>query len=114
VGGADEDANELREKAWGVLSGSCSCHPAFSEGYEVRLLDPAAGDDCGSSTHCRASRASFGTPMYFDSRFDRSILAPGAPVESASHQRLAGRPRESSSSRASLTLMLKIGDSDGM
>jgi hypothetical protein len=52
--------------------------------------------------------------MYLDSLFDLSILVPGAPVESASHHRLAGRPRESSSSTASLTLMLKIGDRDGM
>jgi hypothetical protein len=52
--------------------------------------------------------------MYLDSRFDLSILPPGAPVESASHQRLAGRPRESSSSSASLTLILRIGERDGM
>jgi hypothetical protein len=53
--------------------------------------------------------------MYLDSRFDlKSTLPDGSPFESASHQRLAGRPRESCSSGASLTLMLKIGDRDGM
>ncbi len=78
------------------------------------MLEPAAGDGVGSSTHCSASRASFGTPMYLDSLFDRSILPPGAPVESASHQRLAGRPRESSSSSTSLMLMLRMGEREGM
>lgn len=67
----------------------------------------------GPSSHCSASLASLGTPMYFDSRFVRSSRPP-SPVESASHHRLAGRPRESASSSASLTLILRIGDSEGM
>ncbi len=88
--------------------------PSFSGGYssdESRRLLPATAP--GASAHWSASRASLGTPMYLDSRLDRSILAPGSPLESVSHQRLAGLPRELPSG-LSLTLMLRMGDSDGM
>lgn len=55
--------------------------------------------------------------MYLDSLFERSSLVDGAPVEPSwliSHHRLEGRPRELDSSGCSLTLMLGIGDNEGM
>lgn len=52
--------------------------------------------------------------MYLDSRLDLSSRCDWSPVESASHQRLAVRPRELFSSGASLMLILRIGDSEGM
>jgi len=55
--------------------------------------------------------------MYFDSRFDRSNLIEGVPFEPSwltSHHLLDGRPLESEPSGASLTLMLGIGDREGM
>lgn len=99
--------------------GCCSCQPTFSGGYSLEEayglfeVDWPSALLPGVSSHCRASLASFGTPMYFDSRFVLSSRPP-SPWESASHHRLAGRPRESASSNASLTLMLSIGDNDGM
>ena len=54
-----------------------------------------------------------GTPMYFDSLLDRCSPFDASPVDSDSHHLLAGRPRESSSG-ASLTLILRIGDNWGL
>jgi len=55
--------------------------------------------------------------MYLDSRFDRSSLIDGLPVELlslTSHHLLEGRPLESDPSKASLTLILGIGDKEGL
>jgi hypothetical protein len=55
--------------------------------------------------------------MYLDSRFDRSNLMEPTPSEPSwltSHHLLDGLPLESEPSGASLTLMLGIGDRDGM
>lgn len=106
--------------------GSCSCKPTFSAGYssgpsDLRLLGPAVVTSdptaMASPSYCSLSRSSLGTPIYFDSRFDRSNLIDGLPTEPpslTSHHRLEGRPLESDPSRASLTLILGIGDKDGL
>lgn len=52
--------------------------------------------------------------MYFDSRLVCPNMRDGSPCESDSHHRLEGRPRELPLSWLSLTLMLRMGDSDGI
>lgn len=55
--------------------------------------------------------------MYFDSLFDRSSLIDGVPVDPSwltSHHLLEGLPLESDPSGASLTLILGMGDKEGM
>jgi hypothetical protein len=102
-----------------------SCQPTFSEGYSsgpysFRVLGPAfafPSDGPSSFSYWSASRSSLGMPMYFDSRFERSSRVEGVPVEPSwltSHHLLDGLPRESDPSGASLTLILGIGDNDGM
>lgn len=127
VGGAEEHAIGEIVELFGGGDAASSCQPVFSGGYSsvpcvVCTLFPALPPIPGEPTrlsfsYCKASRNSFGMPMYFDSRFDLSSLEDGAPVDPSwltSHQRLDGRPLELFSSNASLTLMLGIGESEGI
>jgi hypothetical protein len=55
--------------------------------------------------------------MYLDSLFDLSNLIDGVPVDPSwltSHHLLEGLPLESDPSGTSLTLMLGMGDKDGI
>ena len=127
-GTGENDAGDFADCCAGGEDGSCSCHPTFSGGYSsgpysfcslgpaVSIPLPLVGVT-SPFPYCRASRSSFGMPIYFDSRFDRSSLVDGVPVEPSwltSHHLLDGLPLESDPSNASLTLILGIGDKDGM
>lgn len=77
----------------------------------------SAAAERSPSVYWRASRSSRGIPMYLDSRFDRSRRIEGVPVEPSwltSHHLLEGLPLESDPSKASLTLILGMGEREGM